>query len=298
MKLSLVIPVFNGLDYLELLLDSVHRYSTEEHEIVVYSDGSTDGTADFLRGLSRVSARHSPVNEGVCTAVNRAVQMATGQYVFLLNTDHVLPPNWDVEISRWLGANRIVSTTCIEPGIVPVASFFVRCNCGRSWRDFQWERFESAAQEAYKPCAAPGVNHPFVIAKTLWDRVGGLDERFNPGPASDPDLFYRLCLEGVLMIRAENVALYHFSGKSSRMANESPVELASWRAQTDRCNRAFIDKWGEYYRYEFGGLPNPGPSARTRYVSMAAQTDMAQASVTGVQPPPPPPSAPDPCGPR
>ncbi|MBU0704341.1 MAG: hypothetical protein KKC18_10800, partial [Chloroflexi bacterium] len=131
-------------------------------------------------------------------------------------------------------------------------------------------------QELTKSDAVPGVNHPFALSKRLWDKVGGLDEHFNPGPASDPDLFYRLYFQGALMMRAHNVVLYHFSGKSSRMANESRLELADWRAETERCNRLFIEKWGEYYRYEFGGLPNPGPAARDRYAVLAARRRMRE----------------------
>jgi len=273
MKLSLVIPVFNGLEYLKLLLQSVRKYSSEEHEVVVYDDGSADGTSALLRSLEGVMVGQSSSNQGICTAVNRAVEMATGDYVFLLNSDHVLSPNWDVALMPWLSERRVISASCIEPGIVPVASFFVKHDCGRSWQDFRWEDFERVAAKVARSEAVPGVNHPFVISKTLWEKVGGLDERFNPGPASDPDLFYRLFFEGTLMMRAQNVVLYHFSGKSSRMANESCVELPGWRTETERCNRLFIEKWGEYYCYKFGGLPQPGSAARAHYERLTAQRD-------------------------
>ncbi len=279
MQLSLVIPVFNGLEYLKLLLKSIERHSSQEHEIVIYSDGSTDGTEEFLAGLSGAVTAHSPDNDGICTAVNRAMAMASGHALFLLNSDHVLGPRWDVNLLRWLGGSRrVVSATCIEPGLVPVAPFFIAYNCGRTWQDFSWERFEMAATRSAKPTAQPGVNHPFAITKALWDEIGGLDERFNPGPASDPDLFYRLTLSGAIMIRADDVVLYHFSGKSSRMADEAKSEHAVWRGHTERCNRLFVAKWGEYYGQTFGEVPQPGPVAQSRFRGLSVKNSAVESA--------------------
>jgi len=244
-----------------------------EHEVVVYSDGSTDGTAEFVSTRPDLVSAHSDVNQGVCTALNRCVAMTTGDYVFLLNSDHVLCPAWDANLVRWLKPNRVVSAMCVEPGRVPVASFFAACNCGHMAQEFHWGRFEAAVQRISRPHAAPGVNHPFVLHRALWDRVGGMDERFNPGPASDPDLFYRLHFEGAEMVRGHNAVLYHFSGKSSRMANESLSEHSSWRQHTERCNRLFVDKWGEYYNHPFGGVPSPGPVAQARHKQMLAERE-------------------------
>jgi len=109
------------------------------------------------------------------------------------------------------------------------------------------------------------VNYPFVLSKALWEEVGGLDERFNPGPANDPDLFYRLVFANAELIRAEDAIAYHFSGKSSRMADEARQERREWQVVTARNERRFVEKWGEEYRYVNGGLPSPGPEALRRW---------------------------------
>jgi glycosyltransferase involved in cell wall biosynthesis len=109
----------------------------------------------------------------------------------------------------------------------------------------------------------------------LWDELGGLDERFNPGPANDPDLFYRLALSGVEMIRAEDALVYHFSGKSSRMADEAKTENPVWHEITERNEGRFLEKWGERYQYANGGLPAPGPAARRRWTEVTKRTTPA-----------------------
>lgn len=263
--LSIVICAFNGLGYTKLLVESLRRYSVFEHEIVIWSDGSTDGTAEWLANESGIVWKHDPENRGICTAMNRAAGLATRPYLFFPNTDHVLAPGWDEALLRRLGPRTVVSLSCIEPGIVPVASIFHTVNLGARWQDFDWVGFEDSSRRLAKAEATPGVNYPFALAKTLWQEVGALDERFNPGPANDPDLFYRLHLAGAEMVRAEDCLAYHFSGKSSRMADEATRERREWREVTDRNEKRFEEKWGERYRYANGGLPEPGSEAKRRW---------------------------------
>ena len=144
---------------------------------------------------------------------------------------------------------------------MPVAPIFHTVNLGTRWEEFDWAGFEVAARKLARPEAIPGVNYPFALSRTLWDEVGALDERFNPGPANDPDIFYRLHFAGAEMVRAEDCLAYHFSGKSSRMADEASRERREWREVTDRNEARFAEKWGEKYRYANGGLPDPGSEA-------------------------------------
>jgi len=266
--LSIAVCAFNGLEYTRLLVDSIRRHSAFSHEILIYSDGSTDGTAPWLRAERDLVWQHDRKNRGICTAMNRVARMATREYLFFPNTDHVLGPGWDTALLARLAARTVVSCQCIEPGIVPVAPIFHARNCGTRSDEFDEARFHLAVREVSKNQETPGVNYPFALPKALWEDVGGLDERFDPGPANDPDLFYRLSFLGARMVRAEDVIVYHFSGKSSRMADEAKAERREWHEITDRNERRFVEKWGEAYRYANGGLPDPGPEARRRWTGM------------------------------
>jgi glycosyltransferase involved in cell wall biosynthesis len=263
--LSIVICAFNGLEYTKLLVESIRRHSRFSHEVVIYSDGSSDGTLEWLRDQPDIRWQHDRTNRGICTAMNRAARLATRPNLFFPNTDHVLAPGWDEAMIKRLAPRTVVSCQCIEPGIVPVAPIFHAHDCGARWDEFDEAKFLAAAAELRREQAVPGVNYPFALSRTLWDEAGGLDERFNPGPANDPDLFYRLTLLGAEMVRAEDCLAYHFSGKSSRLAGEASVEHRAWHEVTERNEARFAEKWGERYRYANGGLPDPGPEARRRW---------------------------------
>jgi glycosyltransferase involved in cell wall biosynthesis/GT2 family glycosyltransferase len=263
--ISITICAFNAVEYTKLLVESIRRNSRYDHEIVIYSDGSRDGTLDWLKKEAGIVWQHDRTNRGICTAMNRAARMTTREYLFFPNTDHVLAPGWDEALIPRLAPRTVVSCQCIEPGIVPVARIFHAVDCGTRWDEFNEGRFQEAAKRLARKEETPGINYPFVLSKELWDEVGGLDERFDPGPANDPDLFYRLSFLGVRMVRAEDAIIYHFSGKSSRMADEATAERMEWHAVTDRNEGRFVEKWGERYRYSNGGLPDPGPEAVRRW---------------------------------
>lgn len=265
--LSVAICAYNGFEYTKLLIGSLRRHSRYEHELLVYSDGSSDGTLEWLRSQPDITFEHDHRNRGICTAMNRAARMASREYLFFPNTDHVVAPGWDEALLERLAPRTVVSCQCIEPGIVPVAQIFHSRNCGGRWDEFDEERFIAAVAQVRRAEAVEGINYPFAISRDLWEEVGGLDERFNPGPANDPDLFYRLSLLGVRMVRANDALVYHFSGKSSRLAGEVRAERSEWHEMTERNEGRFVEKWGERYRYSNGGLPDPGPEARRRWQS-------------------------------
>jgi glycosyltransferase involved in cell wall biosynthesis/GT2 family glycosyltransferase len=264
-RLSIAICAFNGVEYTKLLIDSIRRHSQYEHEILIFSDGSTDGTLEWLRKQKDLVWQHDRRNRGICTAMNRAAAMATRDFLFFPNTDHVVGPGWDRALLARLRSDTVVSCQCIEPGIVPVAPIFHTADCGTRWDLFDESAYHDALARLVKASESPGINYPFALPRALWEEVGGLDEVFNPGPANDPDLFYRLNFAGARMVRAEDVVVYHFSGKSSRMAGETRHERPEWSAITDRNEGRFVDKWGERYKYSNGGLPDPGPEARRRW---------------------------------
>jgi len=264
--LSILIPSYNDLPYLKLLIKSIREHSTYDHEIVVVSDGSSDGTKKYCEADKNIIFKHLETNQGICTTTNLAVSMASSEWLFLMNSDMVVGPGWDVELIKHLGPNRVVSATCIEPGLVEVASIFHTLNCGVNADSFDWAQFRQASRTLYEDVIEPGVQYPFCISKELWNRVGGLDPAFNPGPFNDPDLFYRLALEGVEFIRSRSSLIYHFSGVTFRRRDPE-----YWQEAENQNFQIFLNKWGEEPKYTFGSTVTPGPNATARYHKMTPQ---------------------------
>lgn len=77
---SVVIPVFNGLEHIDETLASVRAQTHSNIEIVVVDDGSTDGTLDFLR-CQRDIVVYEQVSQGPGSARNAGALIANGNWL-------------------------------------------------------------------------------------------------------------------------------------------------------------------------------------------------------------------------
>jgi glycosyltransferase involved in cell wall biosynthesis len=89
---SVVIPVYNGTNYLREAVDSVLAQTYTHYEIIVVDDGSTDGTWEIIQSYgTRVIGIHKE-NGGVASAVNCGIRQAKGDYIAWLSHDDLFLP--------------------------------------------------------------------------------------------------------------------------------------------------------------------------------------------------------------
>ena len=90
MKVSVIIPVYNVLSYLERCIQSVLHQTYKDLEIIMVDDGSTDGSGELAEGLKALSPCIQVVhqeNQGLSGARNTGIRHATGEYVVFLDSD-------------------------------------------------------------------------------------------------------------------------------------------------------------------------------------------------------------------
>ena len=93
---SVIIPVFNRADLVRSAIESVLEQRDVDVEVVVVDDGSVDDSREVVE---RIAATHTSVrtdgfasNRGVSVARNRAMEMATGEFITFLDSDDRMPP--------------------------------------------------------------------------------------------------------------------------------------------------------------------------------------------------------------
>ena len=94
MKLSVIIPVFNGAKTIESTVAGIPRPAFP-YEILVVDDGSTDGTREILSGLAKKDPCLRVIvqeNAGPAAARNRALGEAAGEYVTFCDADDAFLP--------------------------------------------------------------------------------------------------------------------------------------------------------------------------------------------------------------
>lgn len=101
---SVVIPSYNSRGTIRPCLESVLSQATTVPYEVVVADSSSDGTDDLVRdSFPEVRLLHSPERLSCGAARGVAIRQARGEFVLLVDTDCVVPPDW---VERMVAALR------------------------------------------------------------------------------------------------------------------------------------------------------------------------------------------------
>jgi glycosyltransferase involved in cell wall biosynthesis len=89
---SVILPVYNGEQYLRFAIESVLHQTLQDFELIVVDDGSKDSTPAVARGYGD-RVRYVPQeNTGVAGAFNHGLRLAAGRYISWLSHDDVFLP--------------------------------------------------------------------------------------------------------------------------------------------------------------------------------------------------------------
>lgn len=95
-KVSVLLPVHNGAEYVESAVRSVMEQTLQDIEILLVDDASTDETAEILARLAAEDARirieHLKENHRLPRALNRGLDLCRGEYVARMDADDLCEP--------------------------------------------------------------------------------------------------------------------------------------------------------------------------------------------------------------
>lgn len=110
MDLSIVIPIFNGVEYLKKGLPWLSGFNAEDVEVILVDDGSTDGSGRYCDELARMDHKIKvihQVNQGPSAARNCGLEAACGKWIFFADIDDDVNPEF-AKIFKELVKNSIV----------------------------------------------------------------------------------------------------------------------------------------------------------------------------------------------
>lgn len=102
MKVSICIPQFNRIEYLELVLLSIDAQTYDGIEVVISDDCSNDRTEEVVRGYQEkfrypIIYERQTSNVGFDANLRRALELGTGDYLFVLGNDDALADPSSIE---------------------------------------------------------------------------------------------------------------------------------------------------------------------------------------------------------
>lgn len=241
---SIIILAHNQLDYTRKCIESIQRHTPEPHEVVVVDNGSTDGTREYLRDLSRqdptVRLITSDTNLGFAGGNNLGIQAASGDYVLLMNNDVVVTPHW---LERMLScAARAPEIGIIGPmsnsvsGAQIVEQSLYETESLGGLEQFAAEWTEKHSREVLPTWRVVGFC--MLIRRAVIEKIGGLDTRFGIGNFEDDDFCIRATLAGFKSVIARDSFVHHFGSRTFR------GEKVDYNGLLARNWEVYKQKWG------------------------------------------------------
>lgn len=196
-KVSIIIPVYNGANYLAEAIDSALAQTYKNIEIIVVNDGSNDGgkTEKIAKSYGEKIKYFSKENGGVSSALNYGIQQMSGEWFSWLSHDDLYAPQkveHSVEILNKCNYNEI------EKMVVYTDGTLVKSDGSKIkyFKQYFCEERVYFGEEAAYAIARNGVlcGCCLLIHKTAFDMVGFFDETLRY--SQDALMWYSLFLNG------------------------------------------------------------------------------------------------------
>jgi GT2 family glycosyltransferase len=217
---TVIVPTYNRLGRLRQVLAGLEAQSfpRDRFDVVVVSDGSTDGTEAFLRDLAS-PLQVTPVlqaNQGPAAARNAGVAEARGELLLFIDDDVVPDPQLIAEhvASHEAAADRVVLGPMLTPADFRLAPWvqWEQEMLVKQYRAMEAGEWEPTARQFYTGNTSLARRH--VVA------AGGFDARFRR--AEDVELAFRLARRGVRFLFNPRAVGHHYAERSFRSWIEIP----------------------------------------------------------------------------
>lgn len=173
-KVTIVIPVFNGSNYMRDAIDSALAQTYPNIEIIVVNDGSTDGgkTDKIAKKYGNKIRYISKKNGGVSTAINYGIENMKGEYFSWLSHDDMYFPNKiETEI------NYLKNHNLLGKKVIAYSDFRIVNKRGKSISDLIINHALAQKHQAYAFLRGAINGNSMLIPKKAWDDYGKLDPK-------------------------------------------------------------------------------------------------------------------------
>ncbi|MFL6554177.1 MAG: glycosyltransferase [Chthoniobacterales bacterium] len=242
-EVSIIIPVFNQLEYTHACLASLQAVEEQTRfEVIIVDDCSTDRTANALPQIGGINYLRNEKNSGFVASCNRGAKKARGKYLVFLNNDTSVKPGWLtalLDTFKQEGRAGIVGSRLLYPdGRLQEAG-------GIIWRDasgWNYGKFDDPGKPEYNYlrdvdyCSAAAL----MVPKALFESAGGFDSRYAPGYYEDTDLAFKIRQAGYRVLYQPLSEVIHYEGATGG------TDISTGAKKHQEINRStFAEVWSD-----------------------------------------------------
>lgn len=201
--LSVIMPVYNGAEFLAEAVASIAAQAYQPLEIIVVDDGSTDETAAVVQRLGGEIRYFYQPNQGPAAARNAGLAVAQGELIAFLDVDDLWPVDKLAQQIAWLHANAETQVVWGKTLLLPYEG-------------------DAADFPPLPPNWMP-VLGSLLCRKAVFARVGGFDPTIRFG--EDMDWFIRLREQQVVIEKLPTLGLLYRVRPGSMTYNKTLPEV-------------------------------------------------------------------------
>ena len=273
--ISIVIPLYNKESSILKTIQSVISQTYTDYELIVVNDGSTDNGTKIVENYpdTRINLINKE-NGGVCSARNRGIQEAKGEYIALMDADDL----WDVkyleEQVRMIRDFPKAAMWSINYAETRNGKIVRRVPTGLpdGYRGYVEHYFEM-------PERVSDLFHPSstVVRREVFDKVGLFDERIKY--AEDSDLWFRVNALYKTAFYDQYMVSYQLDAENRAMTRRRdlryflPYYVDKYREPIFKQNQIFyrwVNRWSAVHirRYYFSSYELDRREAREAAVKL------------------------------
>ena len=230
MEVSVVIPNFNGIAFLDSVLASLEGQTLNNFEVILVDNGSTDGSCSFVTAnYPWVHLIELSENFGFCGAVNAGIRAAKAPYVLLLNNDTEVKEDFVEEMLAAIKRHKNAFSCGARmvqyhdrDKLDDVGNYY----CALGWSFARGRGKDIHAYETedriFSACAGAAI-----YRKKILEKIGYFDEE-HFAYLEDTDIGYRARIYGYENWYAPKAIVYHVgSGTSGSRYNQFKTRYSS-----------------------------------------------------------------------
>ena len=255
---SIIVPVYNQFEYTYNCLLAILKHTDmakTPYEVIVGDDVSTDETVRLGEIVKNVTIIRNKKNTGFLLNCNNAARKAKGKYVYFLNNDTNVQPNYLSELVEYMEAHP----DCGAAGSKLVyANGMLQEAGGIFWKDgsaWNYGNKQNPNDPAFN--YVKDVDYisgaSLMIRSDVWKKLGGFDEEFAPAYCEDSDICFSIRYKlGMRVVYVPTSVVVHFEG----ISNGTDVHTTTGLKRYQLINQEkFVKKWGEpLSRHEENGV--------------------------------------------
>ncbi len=242
-RVSIIIPAYNQASFTFATIWSIAKHTDHDisFEVILIDDCSPDDTARALDSkIENLIFIRNQENLGFLQNCNKAAKMARGEHILFLNNDTNVQPNWLSPLVKILDdepQTGMVGSRLVYPDGTMQEAGGIIWNDGTGWnfgkhQDPKLPEYNYVKEVDYISGAS------LMIRKSLWEDIGGFDERYVPAYFEDTDLAFEVRKRGYKVKYQPLSWVVHFEGISHG------TDVSTGIKEYQKKNREkFVEKW-------------------------------------------------------